>query len=234
MSSTYLLFRGTHSLALSNTGFIYSWGANTVGQLGDGQMVDRTLPYQISTTTVAGTVIAISAGSNQMSLALTSAGKVYCWGHNGGMRKCAGPTTTTHYMTPIEIVFPVPMTEISAGNQHSLAVGNGEIYGWGQNSVAQADPTAAVFSTPIAPPKKLVGVSGVTNVVAGYDTSFYLSSGGSVFGWGGNIDGNLLTGGTSGIVRPTPISLVSNSITAMCAGYSHVVAMSSNGIFVGS
>src|SRR5260370_30463320 len=59
-------------------GSVWGWGANDVGQLGDGTNIDRYTPAAVSGLTG---VIAI-AGGNAHSLALESDGTVRAWGYN--------------------------------------------------------------------------------------------------------------------------------------------------------
>ena len=66
------------SAQLAADGTVWSWGENTNGELGDGTVLNRSLP-----TLAIGlaNVTSISAGNNHM-LALTTGGDVYAWGAN--------------------------------------------------------------------------------------------------------------------------------------------------------
>ena len=78
-----------HSLALDVNSFVWAWGWNSAGQLGDNQ---QSSPYYSSTPVqVHGVdnvgylryIIAISAGrSGQHSLAVDANGYAYGWGYN--------------------------------------------------------------------------------------------------------------------------------------------------------
>ncbi|PKN44154.1 MAG: hypothetical protein CVU59_12395, partial [Deltaproteobacteria bacterium HGW-Deltaproteobacteria-17] len=68
-----------HSCAISNNnGIVYCWGANNMGQLGDGTTISRTSPTQI-TGLINASAIALGM---QLSCALISTGTVRCWGAN--------------------------------------------------------------------------------------------------------------------------------------------------------
>src|ERR1035437_1828044 len=72
------LFRGrvvaiaagnAHSLALTSDGQVWAWGANYFGELGTGDLVNRTVPVQVSdvvdvngVSLFRGRVVAIAAG----------------------------------------------------------------------------------------------------------------------------------------------------------------------------
>ncbi|XP_028401889.1 RCC1 and BTB domain-containing protein 1-like [Dendronephthya gigantea] len=68
-----------HSLALSDTGNIYAWGANQNGQLGTGSKANLVTPSRIATD--RGRFIDITACHySHMSSATTALGKIYVWG----------------------------------------------------------------------------------------------------------------------------------------------------------
>lgn len=62
----------SHSLALSRTGRVYSWGKNSQGQCGLGH-IDECLIPTLNKTLVAEKVVVIAAGWEH-SIALTDAG----------------------------------------------------------------------------------------------------------------------------------------------------------------
>ncbi len=69
-----------HTLALTDTGDIYSWGINDVGQLGLGNKeTPKITPQKVEANGIKFTDI--SAGYNH-SLALTKDQKMYSWGRN--------------------------------------------------------------------------------------------------------------------------------------------------------
>ena len=65
-----------HSMALTRNGYLFAWGHNRCGQLGDGTREDPSTPVAVQHL---GDVISISAGGIH-SMALTRDGKVFAWG----------------------------------------------------------------------------------------------------------------------------------------------------------
>lgn len=79
------------SFALASDGMIYSFGYNAVGQLGDGQFVNRLSPVKVIRGSYVGTnklgdnsanpVVCLSAGFEN-SIGITADGYVFAFGRN--------------------------------------------------------------------------------------------------------------------------------------------------------
>lgn len=69
----------SHTCALTTAGATVCWGANTVGQLGDGTLVNRFTPVGVSG--LESGVVSIDVGGNH-TCAVTTAGSTKCWGYN--------------------------------------------------------------------------------------------------------------------------------------------------------
>jgi alpha-tubulin suppressor-like RCC1 family protein len=65
-----------HNLALSWDGRVYSWGDNSSGQLGHGDVLDRSSPVPMEGLEGVCSI----AASAYHSFALTSLGGVHLWG----------------------------------------------------------------------------------------------------------------------------------------------------------
>jgi alpha-tubulin suppressor-like RCC1 family protein len=88
---------GDYSLARTSTGAVYAWGANGIGQLGNGTKTQSSVPVLVHLPTGAFAA-AISAGSNYAK-ALTSQGAIYYWGtnsngHNQHLNPALAPVVT--------------------------------------------------------------------------------------------------------------------------------------------
>lgn len=111
-------------------GQVYTWGGNSLGQLGrDGSGLT---PGTVSLSLPPGTLVTdVAAGYGQV-LALTSTGKVYAWGWNNDGQ--VGDGTTTNRDRPVLVSMPagVTVTAIAAGWGESLALtSTGDVYSWG-------------------------------------------------------------------------------------------------------
>ncbi len=94
-------------------GTVWSWGANSSGELGYGTRIASSRPF-----TVAGLddVTALAAG-----YALRRDGTAWAWGlnRNGEL----GDTTTHDRSTPVRIPLPTPVTALAAGSDAAYALG---------------------------------------------------------------------------------------------------------------
>ena len=68
---------GRHTIALVETGEIYSWGSNQYGQLGLGDKNPNTRPQKI----IISDITSISCGESH-AVALTAKKEIYVWGSN--------------------------------------------------------------------------------------------------------------------------------------------------------
>jgi alpha-tubulin suppressor-like RCC1 family protein len=104
VSITTIAAGGAHTLALSTTGSVVSWGANNKGQLGTGSAAAAALPTEfhlpggVSATAVAAGVLD--------SYALGADGLVYSWGDNSVGSLGTGDTTAATSNVPVTAVLP--------------------------------------------------------------------------------------------------------------------------------
>lgn len=76
-----------HSLAVDKDGFVWAWGGNYVGQVGDGTDIDRITPVKVNggemETDQLESIVKVAAGrSGEYSLACDGTGHVWAWGNN--------------------------------------------------------------------------------------------------------------------------------------------------------
>ncbi|KAL6101054.1 rcbtb1 [Pungitius sinensis] len=81
-----------HSLALTDEGLLYAWGANTYGQLGTGNKSNQLSPVQIMAEKERIVEVA-ACHSTHTSAAKTQSGQVYMWG------QCRGQSIVLPHLT---------------------------------------------------------------------------------------------------------------------------------------
>lgn len=106
-----------HAMALKTDGTVWTWGENTLGQLGIG----TTDYYKNSPVQVQGlTDVKSVAGGGLHSLALTRDGTVWSWGYNSAGQLGDGSTNDRH--SPVQVNNITHATAICGGDYHSLAI----------------------------------------------------------------------------------------------------------------
>ncbi|MBD2892565.1 hypothetical protein amrb99_14750 [Actinomadura sp. RB99] len=128
-----------HSLALSSTGQMWSWGWNNYGQLGNNSTTSSNVPVRVhlpedSTITSLGD----GSGHGWFSLALDSDGQMLTWGDNSYGQ--LGNGTTTRSTVPIRVHPPddTTITAIAGGDDHTVALtSEGSVLTWGYNRYGQ-------------------------------------------------------------------------------------------------
>jgi Regulator of chromosome condensation (RCC1) repeat len=156
-----------HGIGRDKNGFVYTWGANTQGQLGLGSdtVYDSTAcdvfegrigvtPFPVPAVFTARRVPGLSnivsvVADQQTSLALDSAGRVYQWG---------SITTETRLFTNVAVPTLVAgLSSVSAvttvGSFNLALRSDGTVWGWGANTSGQAgDGTRTPKPTPVQIP----------------------------------------------------------------------------------
>jgi alpha-tubulin suppressor-like RCC1 family protein len=109
-SVTAISAGGGFSMVLGSDGSVWGWGENSFGELGNGTTTNELRPVEI----LVGAVTGISAGQSH-ALVLLRGGSVLAWG--------TGQSGTGSFsLTPEVVPSLAGVTQISAGNDYSLAV----------------------------------------------------------------------------------------------------------------
>ncbi|XP_062302734.1 RCC1 and BTB domain-containing protein 1 isoform X2 [Osmerus eperlanus] len=82
-----------HSLALTDEGLLYAWGANTYGQLGTGNKSNQLNPVQIMAEKESRIIEIAACHSTHTSAAKTQSGQVFMWG------QCRGQSIVLPHLT---------------------------------------------------------------------------------------------------------------------------------------
>ena len=98
------------SAAIKLDGTLWTWGANTAGQLGVGDVTDRSSPTQ-----VPGTWLFVSCGVDQM-LGIKSDGTLWGWGSNSNQQLTNAVVTSAS--SPVQIAGT--WTAVAAASSFSL------------------------------------------------------------------------------------------------------------------
>jgi alpha-tubulin suppressor-like RCC1 family protein len=237
-----------HTCALTRAGSVKCWGANISGALGDGTTVRRPRRV-VDVFGLSGDVTAIAAGFDH-SCALTSAGRVKCWGSNRFGQ--LGDDTTKDRLSPVEVVGLSGVRAIAAGGFQSCALTtDGGVKCWGGSTGGAPTPVdvsgLAGAATAITVNCALMGTgglkcwgsdrvavdvpglsSGVAAIASGIHGCALMTAGG-VKCWGLNDHGQLGDGTTVDRSTPVEVSGLIGDVTAIVVGDFHSCALLSTG-----
>ncbi|MDM8531619.1 hypothetical protein QUF63_10645 [Anaerolineales bacterium HSG25] len=223
---------GSHTCALTSIGSLKCWGRNYWGQLGDGTVIDRSTPIEV--TGLNNGVASVTTGGSH-SCALMSQGNVKCWGRNFGGKNTA---------TPVDVSDLDNVTVIAAGNHHTCALTNqNKVKCWGFNDYGQlgnnttSDRTTPSEVTGLGNKIKAIthncaltdqgGVtctnelkSGITTITTG-GHHCALTTQGRVKCWGNNQYGQLGDGTTTSRTTPVDVVALNDNVTTISAGGYH-------------
>jgi alpha-tubulin suppressor-like RCC1 family protein len=209
---------------IDNHNQVWSWGDNSLGQLGDNTVINQCTPVLI-----AGVPKSFCKIANGLyhTTGIDNYGQVWSWGDNSSGQ--LGDNTVINQCTPVLIAgAPKSFCKIENGDYHSIAIDKyGQVWGWGGNGYGQlGDNSITYYSTPVAiqgSPKLFCSIHGGVGYSIGIDNS------GQVWGWGRNDVGQL--GDNTGDNKCTPVSIhgVKRTFCTISAGSSHSSGIDNNG-----
>jgi len=214
-----------HSMVLTETNELYTFGVGTYGQLGLNGTHMEIDPQRVKAPRGAGRWSAIAAGAHH-SLAVTHKGRIYAWGQNKYGQ--LGLKGTDEWQTPQRVRGLVDDEKewkaIEAGDRFSVAVGkSGKVYVWGNNHMAEEDkensPTVV---------HALTG-KGVLQIAAGIFHTLVLTKDRKVYAWGWGHYGQLGTDSTEDSVTPQLMTGLPHNVVQVAAGFAHSYILTASG-----
>lgn len=181
----------------NSAGTLWSWGFNSIGQLGLGDTTSRSSPTQIGS---AIDWIIVEAGNSHV-LALANAGTdLYVWGLNNNGNLGLGDTTARN--SPV-LLASDGYVSVSAGTGHSAVVkADGTLWTWGLNSSGQLGlGNTTARSSPVQ-----VGTGNTWHRVrCGNSHTIAMKTDGTLWAWGNASNGELGIGPTVNRLSPVQV-----------------------------
>lgn len=235
------------AVALKSDGTVWAWGANSAGQLGNGNTTPSFTPVQVLGVGGVGyltDIVDISAGY-YMTLALKSDGTVFAWGRNNSGQ--LGDGTENNSSVPVQVLGPggvgflsgISQVEVSlesgtATSSYALS-SSGNVYSWGNYFNGRLGRTGVTKYPGLVLGLNGVGyLSNVEKVGAGGGYVLALKLDGTVWAWGKNTEGQI--GDGTYTTRDTPVQTFGlggsgylNNILKIRAGGAHSLVVKSDG-----
>jgi alpha-tubulin suppressor-like RCC1 family protein len=221
-----------HTIALTSDGTVWASGNNASAELGDGTIINRSLPTEVPG--LSGVTVAIAGG--RFSLALKVDGTVWAWGStNGGVLANSLISNSSTQVTfnayasssPNQISGLTGIVAIAPGWDHALAIkSGGSVWSWGANYYGELGNGTVSGS---GGPAQVPGLSSIVAIAAGgQGQSFAIKSDGSLWAWGKNDLGQLGDGTKANRSSPILVSGL-NNVVSVAADWSATLAVCSDG-----
>ena len=217
-----------HSLALTGSGSVWSWGYGAFGKLGHGDQQDQLLPKKIEAF-ADQRVVALSAGAAH-SLARTADGAVWSWGMGYFGRLGHGDQQGQPLPKKVEAFAGRRVVTVSAGTGHNLALtADGAVWSWGdggRGKLGHGDQQDQLL------PKKVEAFADqrVVAVSAGPFHSLALTADGAVWSWGMGYFGRLGHGDQQNQLLPKKVeAFAGRRVVFVSAGMAHSLALTADG-----
>ncbi|XP_048112334.1 secretion-regulating guanine nucleotide exchange factor isoform X5 [Alosa alosa] len=226
---------------------LYTWGANSYGQLGQGNTEDLADPQHTESSLLKG-VICITGGGGHSAL-ITDSGSLLVCGQNHKGQLGLGHTTEVLTFVPLSLSSPVQ--QVCCGWDSTLFLtDSGQVLSCGSNAFGQLGVSLQVpYSAEPLPVQSLhepvISIAAglrhalavtcldlVTSVkVAAGSTHSACLTGGDVFLWGSNKYGQL---GHADSFLPLPVALDHSlfngeSVIHIHSGWTHLIASTESG-----
>lgn len=211
-----------HTCALAEDGWVYCWGGNWGGQLGNGTQSDSLLPVAISRGDIptGATILKVSSGE-EFSCAIASDNKAYCWGWGDSGQIGNGDTVNVSVPTAVvqgDMPAGATIKDISTGMVTACAVASDNkayCWGWGGFGVLGNGATAD-SSTPVAVAQGSIP-AGITakQVSVGIQHGCLIGSDNKAYCWGAGVRGELGNGVSgAGTSSNVPVAVLQGDVPA--------------------
>ena len=244
-----------HSIALTESGEVYTWGANSNGQLGNGTKVNSGVPTKVELETKVVDI----CGWMYRTVVLDENGEVYVWGKgytanpqkleiNKKVIGISGNLILTEdkkVYTMNNLTSPVGglsnvvkvLTDSSDRTHYMALTSDGKIYSWGTTSAGEAgNGTTGTNNTPtfVKTPDGTGVLTGIVDVNVIRISVMALDDTGKVYTWGSNLEGKLGIGSTTSKSLPVEINYLPEIEKIITYGVHHNLVMDTEGYVWGA
>jgi len=191
-----------HTCAVSSEGAVYCWGLNDHGQLGDSTTTPKHKAVEVIGLDFG--MVRVATGFAH-SCALSSDGRVQCWGDNTWGQ--LGDGTTESRLTPVKVDQGIERaTSIAAGFNHTCYLStSGRVKCWGKGVNGQlGNGTTGTQTIPM----EVKGLEDVLHIEAGESHTCAILADGTIMCWGSNDKGQLGAGVETSGSNPVPIEVI--------------------------
>ena len=213
---------GARTSAIKTDGTLWTWGAGSVGSLGNNANTLRSTPI----TTFAGgnDWKQVSSGGSHTA-AIKIDGTLWIWGNNAAL----GHNQSSNSFTPVTtFAGGINWEQVSSGNQHTAAVKtDGTLWTWGNGFSGPLGNTQTTNrSTPVT---TFAGGTNWKQVFCALSHTAAIKTDGTLWNWGVGSYGKLGTNDATD--RSTPVTTFAGGTNwkQVSAGNGHTTAIKTDG-----
>ena len=188
-------------------GSIYGWGYNSGGSgggVGDNTSINRSSPVQVGSLT---SWVDVTAGQ-RFILALKSDGTLWAWGQ--GLLGSLGQNNGISASSPVQVGALTGWTAIAATRGAALAINNGNLFSWGQNTYGETGTNTNAVSFGFRSSPVQIGAGQTwASVAGGLYHAAAITTTGQLWTWGKNFRGQLGQNDTT--YRSSPVQVGSGT-----------------------
>jgi len=193
------VFGDNHACGQYYTTWVYCWGYNLDGELGDSTTTTRFVPTQVRSPNF---LTGVASGSYHTCGLDYYTGAAYCWGDNNVWQLGWGTPPQDGY-APGAVQGGRTFIALAAGGGHTCGLlSNGGAYCWGYNSEGGLGNGTTTWSQAPVP---VSGGLTFRRLSVGDGFTCGLTSGGALYCWGRNTAGQVGDGSTTNRMVPVPI-----------------------------
>ena len=166
---------------------MYSWGLNSVGQLGQNNTNNLSSPVQVGSLTTWS----VTSCGRDHALAVKTDGTLWVWGSNGsgqlGLNFVSG-----YRSSPVQVGTATDWSAVSGGYFCSFAIKTGgTLWSWGTNNVGQLGQNDAISRSSPTQVGALTTWSKISTANNSTTAAFAIKTDGTLWAWGAGTSGQL-------------------------------------------
>lgn len=217
-----------HNCAVIDNYAAYCWGNNTAGQLGDGTTTKKNVPVSVTGSLYGVQVKSVSAGFDH-SCAVTTAGKVYCWGSNAfGQLGNSDAAYLSKTPAPVSLPGNAIAASIVTGQFYTCATDTeGRSYCWG---AGESSEPVALDTTNLPATKSIFSINSSARTLH----TCAIAEDNRAYCWGGNSYGQLGISESDSVTDPSKVNwsadLADKDVLSISTGLYHTCAIADDSL----
>ena len=203
----------------------FCWGANQLGEVGDGSLIAKLSPSAV----MGGRAwLTISSGGSH-TCGVAEAHVAYCWGNEFRGALGNGGNEFLAWTIPTEVRGGLLWNSVYASSAFSCGITTtGDAYCWGANTNGSLGNGIAPASADVVEPSAVVGGLKFRSLALGGGHACGISQAATIYCWGTNTSGQIGIGTLTSTPNPTQVP-PHLDWTQLALGEAHSCALTSDG-----